>query len=371
MYNNNNLSVNWTDGMKINKNHFIQTEQYFNQQIHDSIGIQLCPYNYGLLPVLPANTIRNLDLVLTANELSLLQCQAVTLSGCRINISEAIARASGANLQMPLAKISTKENQVWYVLISLNPNKRLPYGAPNPEETPIRHPDSIAQYCLEVLPVKQTNVPNISANHLVVGKLSWEQGAFKLATAEAFIPPCTSVQSNAVLKQKYKEWHQAIGQLEAYSQRVISKLIHDKSGNSLKKNTCHIAKTVAYYIAHTFDNYNCLVPQQAPIHLVIYFMRLARIFKACLLTIEEKEELLTYYSKWLTQSKYGEFEVLLAALCQKKYDHNNIAELVNMIDTFLKIIVPLFEKFTTLDFLKKGEKSFVITKHEVKGENVF
>ena len=35
------LSVNWIDGMKVNKNHFIQLENALNDQLRDSIGFNL------------------------------------------------------------------------------------------------------------------------------------------------------------------------------------------------------------------------------------------------------------------------------------------------------------------------------------------
>ena len=41
--------VNWIDGMKVNKNHFIEQENYFTARINDSSNKFLDNNNYGLL----------------------------------------------------------------------------------------------------------------------------------------------------------------------------------------------------------------------------------------------------------------------------------------------------------------------------------
>ena len=42
--------VNWIDGMKINKNHFLQQERAFVDQLKDITSLGLHQNNYGLLP---------------------------------------------------------------------------------------------------------------------------------------------------------------------------------------------------------------------------------------------------------------------------------------------------------------------------------
>ena len=47
------FQVNWVDGMKINKNHFIHQENAYSDQIKDAIGLGIHKNNYGLLPPYP------------------------------------------------------------------------------------------------------------------------------------------------------------------------------------------------------------------------------------------------------------------------------------------------------------------------------
>ena len=46
------LSVNWTDGMKVNKEHFIDTENFIVDNLRDVASIPVNTYNFGLLPPL-------------------------------------------------------------------------------------------------------------------------------------------------------------------------------------------------------------------------------------------------------------------------------------------------------------------------------
>ena len=48
--NNSFLPVNWVDGMKINRTHFLIQEQAFAWQTARAAGSLLNPMNYGLLP---------------------------------------------------------------------------------------------------------------------------------------------------------------------------------------------------------------------------------------------------------------------------------------------------------------------------------
>ena len=86
------LPVNWIDGMKINKNHFIATDLNIRQQVKNTYLSFVNPYNYGLL--LQNNTQTNgLNLVLDIDNQNyvhakVVSCSAVTRGGTRIEIQE-------------------------------------------------------------------------------------------------------------------------------------------------------------------------------------------------------------------------------------------------------------------------------------------
>ena len=47
----NHFPVNWIDGMKINKSHFLDVQNFVSDSIRDPVGIHTSMMNYGLLPV--------------------------------------------------------------------------------------------------------------------------------------------------------------------------------------------------------------------------------------------------------------------------------------------------------------------------------
>ena len=86
----NYFPVNWVDGMKINKSHFISMQDNFVDMMRDAIGSHVTPINYGLLPVY--NTMESIKISLVIDNHKLLrvkieECHAVTPNGARIEIT--------------------------------------------------------------------------------------------------------------------------------------------------------------------------------------------------------------------------------------------------------------------------------------------
>ena len=83
--------LNWTDGMKINKNHFINLEDSLIQLMASSTSTLLSKTNYGLLPNNNPNA-QPVDIKLSMDgaqsvEIVLRKCNAVTLGGNVIYIT--------------------------------------------------------------------------------------------------------------------------------------------------------------------------------------------------------------------------------------------------------------------------------------------
>ena len=73
------LPVNWIDGMKISKDHFIAQDSAMTNLIHISTALNLSPVRYGILPASDGG-IRTVLSVDNQNALSVtvLQCKAVS-----------------------------------------------------------------------------------------------------------------------------------------------------------------------------------------------------------------------------------------------------------------------------------------------------
>src|SRR5580692_3443878 len=104
MQENNYLPVNWTDGMKINKSHFIAQERAIVYQIAQATGSLLNDLNYGLLSSGQGGTGLKLFIAIDNQQkvqVRIQQCRAITAGGYYIEFNEDTA-LSGSNLQAPL-----------------------------------------------------------------------------------------------------------------------------------------------------------------------------------------------------------------------------------------------------------------------------
>ena len=82
------LLINWTDGVKINKDHFIESDFHTIEAMQDYATTHLTTYNYGLLaPHSGYSEPINLSLDIHTQEsivLRLKYCNAITKKGYRI-----------------------------------------------------------------------------------------------------------------------------------------------------------------------------------------------------------------------------------------------------------------------------------------------
>ncbi len=83
--------VNWIDGMKINKDHFIALENSVFEVMQHVVQNNITPTNFGILPEL-SDQESALDITISVDgqstiEVVLHSCRAITLGGYQINIT--------------------------------------------------------------------------------------------------------------------------------------------------------------------------------------------------------------------------------------------------------------------------------------------
>src|SRR5690348_15442165 len=103
--------VNWIDGMKINKSHFLAMQHHGEEMVKEAISAQLTPFNYGLLPMAGNKSSIQMKLVVDAHQLlkvKVHECRAITPNGSRIEIDQAIDNALDESLPYPEAVHSLK-----------------------------------------------------------------------------------------------------------------------------------------------------------------------------------------------------------------------------------------------------------------------
>ena len=93
--------------------------------------------------------------------------------------------------------IAPTDEAVFYITITVNPFKRIPFGDPVENELPPRNPFTNAEYSLDMLLTSSVNLNQFISSTLIVGKLSYKKGEFK--QIQEFIPACTNLQCHPYL----------------------------------------------------------------------------------------------------------------------------------------------------------------------------
>ncbi len=138
--------VNWINGMKINKDHFIAQDDAWKTALNDVAALYLSPIRYGVLPpsISGKDTFDVSASIDNQNTLrvSVLTCNAITPGGARI-IVPSINNSAGSNADgVPSTSFtftpSPGEN-VWWIVLNINPFEKQPAGSPDLDDSPPRY----------------------------------------------------------------------------------------------------------------------------------------------------------------------------------------------------------------------------------------
>jgi len=164
--------VNWIDGMKINKDHFIEMENHFTARINDISNNFLNTNNYGLLPH-KGDPDKFLSISKTIDNQNYLNvkvdsCFAVTPGGFRIDISKKEPEQGDFTIQNVESKyeIASDKDDTLFVILSIDPFTRIPVGKADSSEYPLRLPFVNPEYKLHLIPAEQLSGDKLGEAYL-------------------------------------------------------------------------------------------------------------------------------------------------------------------------------------------------------------
>lgn len=269
------FAINWVDGMKVSQRHLNDQDNFLIDTIRDANSLAITNYNYGLLPLSNEFTDKTIfDVHNTATndvQLFIKNCSAVTLAGYRLELKD--RRVSVKTLAKSL---NIDENQMdgeYYILISVNPFDKVPFGDIDPEEIPPRHPNAQPNYHIELLPISSLNNNHSGGNYLVVGKVDFKGNIAQVNTN--FIPPCTSIQSHPALIDYYNGFAKSIGNLQQYAFKIIQKASHKNQNTSLALNVKALCTVLVNTFGDMYFQFRNIIPYQPPVFLIETFATLA------------------------------------------------------------------------------------------------
>ena len=359
-------SVNWVDGMKLTQQHLRDIDAHFHDSIRDGVSTGLNSFNYGLLPEMVGQDGKSLNLTIHNNansqiEIILESCNIVTNNGFKIVFLPSLY---GENRQPRLAiqasEMGGANTAQYYVVINANPYQRVPIGSPDPEEIPLRHPNSYPEITLQLMPLNETNANFLDTYQFIIGVLKWEGQRF--IWDDAYIPPCASMNAHPSLSTFVSNVAKVLGELRDQAVTIIRKNYYgNPQNNSLALNTCSICQEVLNFCSANIFEIKYILKEHPPIFLANKISSLANRINTFLLTIEDrqKEELLQYYHEW-ENVRPVDFESALGKLMDLEYNHTNISTSLEEISEFLRVMSVLFTKLSQLEYVGQRKDNLVV-----------
>jgi predicted component of type VI protein secretion system len=368
------FAVNWTDGMKVNKEHFIDQEEFFKDALRDAASLTINRNNYGLLPALhgSGSPFSYEVFKATANQLRIRvrHCQAITPAGVRISIS-----GEGLTVNAPIESSATSNGsgsnaladtspEYFYIILVVNSFERTLIGEPDPEEIPIRHPYT-QPACSIQLARADLNIEHLSGYHLVIGRIVRIGEDF--SKDEHFIPPCATISSSESLMEHYHDVVGYMTELQRFSRLIMDKIHSQKQQIELAHNARMICLTILDFTSRHDFYFRNMAHQESPVFLINALSSFAGLLNNGLRMLPEKERmgLLNYITKWCDatpKSLTDNLEEVIEIDYRHHQTHNNLSSIRQLLQRLLKI----WQVLSRLEFIGQEMESIIVATNNSK-----
>ena len=369
------LPVNWIDGMKINKEHFIATDKSVTSQVMNTYEAFINPYNYGLLLQTSSHT-KELNIVIDIDNQKFIHakvynCHAVTKGGIRIEIRNDFF--SGKELATAIPELEIKAGELteseYYLALSVDTEKRVPHGETNPDEHPPRLPFVLPAYELSIH--SHQDLESTKTDHsLIIGKLLFKDSSLQLD--EEYIPPCQTIYSYPKLAEYHAQLVKVLGQIEIDLVSILKRVKEKKQSTTIALTVADVIDSLLLFMSVNLVEFRKMARFYPPIFIFEQMAAIARNVNNSInkQATTDREELLNYIEDW-SNLKQGQFEELIAQTIEYKYDHEDINKSINHLAPFVNAISKICNTLSNLDFIgkKKDRQIFVKEQKEKPGSS--
>lgn len=368
--------VNWVDGMKINKSHFVDQNNAIKDVLHDTASLHLTPHQYGVLPpsVAGENTFSVRVSLDNQNTLRVVveACQAVTPGGVRISLPAFSSPVSTEADCMPatILPFSSASNELdWWIVLIVHPFQTQAAGAPDLTENPPRYPFLVPSYTIEVVPSSQYKQFTYYPYALTIGKIFVVNNEISLV--DFYIPPCYSVSAHPELVSLLSEFDVFLASLERQCTQIVQKIFRKNQQNEISDLVMFLCDRVMLFLGQALTAARWTLLYESPSALFFTMASLARVLKNTIdLRIGSgKEELMNYLSEWC-ELKQGELESMLSSIAGMTYDHNDVNKNISEVAVFVKVVSRLFGTLSKLEFIGKRKTGEFFVDEKVHAEDM-
>lgn len=370
------LPVNWVDGMKINKDHFIASDRFNASQLHKLQTNILNPYNYGLALQHEENVSPVKILVDIDNQgyvhVRVINCSATTRGGYGIDIREAYFAEEELVAAAPQLKMSRDQagKKEFFICLAVNHQERVPFGLANPEEVPPRLPFVLPGYHLSVHNTSEKSAI-LTQDSLIIGRLVIEDG--RLTQDESYIPACQTIYSHPRLAEYHSQLVKILGQVEIDVVDILRSIKSKKQTTTIAETVAEVGNALLEFLGVQMVEFRKIARYYAPVFLFEKMSAMARTINNAInkQPPAEREEFYNYIQDW-SNLKQGEFEMLLVNAIEFEYDHDDINNSIQRLAPFVYNISQIFHTLSNLDFIgKKKDRQIFVKEQKEKPSSSF
>lgn len=362
------LNVNWENGMNIGKEHFVQQENAFTDQLNNNVAVFLNRNNYGLIPI-EAGSDSSVKTVLKIDNQQFLKVKiftfrGVTQGGARVEILEEYQLPElETEITKQLEQETDGEGNDYYILLSIDPFNRQVFGELNAEEEPPRYPFAIPGYKVNLISEQILAKEGVHPYSFFIGKMKIARGTPEIY--DDYLPPCMLVKSHSKLIDFSESVEKFFSQLELNLLSIIRKIREKNQDTSLAKSVLALSENLLHFVSENHLRLRWEIPDKPPIQLFMFVASAARVIRN---TIDSnaasaKEELLNYFTNW-SELKQGDFEKLLVYCINFDYKHYDILFSIEQFSEFIQIIALLFDKLESLAYIGKKKETNIFVKEQ-------
>lgn len=361
------LQVNWVDGMKINKSHFLAIQNYINFVANGLGQIHLTDINFGLISNAQVGNALKFNFFVDNHKMvkvKLDECKAITFGGERIFITPIIAHFLNVeaeyNLRNDEDELRSGQEKNLLINVSVNPHNFIPFGEPDSEENPPRYPFLVPEFSLSIVP-ETKNKSGFHKSQLTIGKIIVNSAEAYID--ETYIPACTTVESHPKLLELHGFINRFYGQLEIHTIQIIQKIHTKNQNNHLSMMILDLSDKISMFLAGNINTSKQTSTFEPPVYMLDKIVSLGRVMKNYVdsKSGSGKEELLNYFAEWCSLQQ-GDFEIMFSNLVNTDYDHSDMYMLIDKVITFIRTIDELFTSLSRLDYIGRKKETGIFVK---------
>ncbi|HEX8268448.1 MAG TPA: hypothetical protein VF581_01035 [Flavobacterium sp.] len=357
--------VNWIDGMKINKKHFIDLQDNIEDSLRDTRNIGVNELNYGLLSTNLTRPFLYSIFIDAHQELSVTIkfLKAVTPGGGRIEITDFTGDFTE---KIVLKDFDFKETN-YYLLLNIDPYQRIPAGEQNMDEVPPRFPNAMPRYFLTSAIETDVNQNNIGALQFPLAKFRTSANNAEILTD--YVPPCMTVNSHSALITLFESYEAFFKQLEFNAVQICQKIRfrnNTEDENVIAAIVFDACQKILSFVSQHITRNKWVSFHIKPIEVLENTTTLARIMKNAFDSFsgDGKEMLFNYFSDW-TEISSGDYERLFTETINIQYKTYDVLPAVNKVTTFISRIEYLFNILNQLDYIGKKRDAGIFVNENV------